>query len=119
MIKKIAILGSTGSIGKSLLEIIENEKKNYKIILLSANKNYKKLIYQAKKYNVKNIIITNEASFKKACNLNLGSNIKIFNSFKKFNLIFKKKLDYVMNSIVGLDGLYPTINIIKYTKKLQ
>ena len=118
MIKKIAILGSTGSIGKSLLEIIENDKKNYKIILLSANKNYKKLIYQAKKYNVKNIIITNEASFKKACNLNLGNNIKIFNSFKKFNLIFKKKLDYVMNSIVGLDGLYPTINIIKYTRKI-
>ena len=118
MIKKIAILGSTGSIGKSLLEIIENDKKNYKIILLSSNKNYKKLIYQAKKYNVKNIIITNEASFKKACNLNLGSNIKIFNSFKKFNLIFKKKLDYVMNSIVGLDGLYPTINIIKYTRKI-
>ncbi len=118
MIKKIAILGSTGSIGKSLLEIIENDKKNYKIILLSANKNYKKLINQAKKYNVKNIIITNEVSFKKACSLKLGKNIKIFNSFKKFNLIFKKKLDYVMSSIVGLDGLLPTINIIKYTKKI-
>ncbi len=118
MIKKIAILGSTGSIGKSLLEIIENDKKNYKIILLSANKNYKKLINQAKKYNVKNIIITNEVSFKKACNLNLEKNIKIFNSFKKFNLIFKKKIDYVMSSIVGLDGLLPTINIIKYTKKI-
>ena len=40
MKKKIAILGSTGSIGKTLLNIIEKDKKNFEIILLTANKNY-------------------------------------------------------------------------------
>ena len=59
MKKKIAILGSTSSIGKSLLSIIEKDKKNFKIELLTANTNYKDLINQAKKFNVKNIIITN------------------------------------------------------------
>ena len=118
MKKKIAILGSTGSIGKSLLEIIDKDKKNYEIILLTANKNYKKLINQAKKHKVKNIIIINKNSFRKACNYNKTNKIKIFNSFNKLNLIFKKKLDYVMSSIVGLDGLKPTINIIKHTKKI-
>ena len=59
MKKKIAILGSTGSIGKSLLKIIEKDQKNFKIVLLSANKNYKELLKQSKKFNVKNIIINN------------------------------------------------------------
>ena len=46
--KKIAILGSTGSIGKSLLNIISKDKNNFEIILLSANKNYKSILKQAK-----------------------------------------------------------------------
>ena len=48
MKKEIAILGSTGSIGQSLLNIISEDKKKFKIILLTANKNYKILINQAK-----------------------------------------------------------------------
>ena len=56
MKKKIAILGSTGSIGKTSLKIIARDKKNFKVELLSAKKNYKLLISQAKKFNVKNIL---------------------------------------------------------------
>ena len=63
MKKKIAILGSTSSIGKSLLRIVEKDKKNFKIELLTANKNYKDLISQAKKFQVKNIVITDPQSF--------------------------------------------------------
>ena len=48
MKKKIAILGSTGSIGKTLIEIIRKDKKNFKIVLLSADENYKELLKQAK-----------------------------------------------------------------------
>ena len=59
MKKKIAIFGSTGSIGKSLIEIIKKDKKNFEVILLTANKNDKLLIKQAKLLNAKNIIITN------------------------------------------------------------
>ena len=58
MKKKIAILGSTGSIGKSTLEVIEKNFKNFEIVLLYANNNYSKLIRQAKRFNVKNVIIT-------------------------------------------------------------
>ena len=54
---KIAILGSTGSIGKSTLDVIRKDKKNFEVILLSANNNYRKLIAQAKEFNVKNVII--------------------------------------------------------------
>ena len=61
--KKIAILGSTGSIGKTLVNIIKKDKKNFEIILLSADGNYNELLKQAKYFKVKNLIITNEASY--------------------------------------------------------
>jgi 1-deoxy-D-xylulose-5-phosphate reductoisomerase len=57
---KIAILGSTGSIGKNTLNIVRKDKKNLKVVLLTANKNYKKLIQQAKEFKVKNILIYND-----------------------------------------------------------
>ena len=76
MKKKVAILGSTSSIGKSLLNIIKKDKKNFKIELLTANTNYKDLISQAKKFNVKNIIITDQNSFKKTKIICKNRNIK-------------------------------------------
>ena len=65
MKKKIAIFGSTGSIGKCLIDIIKNDKRNFEIILLSADENYKELLKQAKFFKVKNLIITNENSYNK------------------------------------------------------
>ena len=118
MIQSIAILGSTGSIGKTLLNIINEDKKRFNIILLTAKKNYKVLLNQANSFNVKNIIITEKKFYKIAQKKNKNNKINIYNSFENFDKIFKKKLDYTMSSIIGLDGLLPTLNIIKYTKKI-
>ena len=118
MTKTIAILGSTGSIGVTLLNIIKKNKSLFDIVLLTANKDYKSLYSQAKKYGVKNLIITNKDCYKilkKKCK---KTNIKVFNNFNVFNKIFKKKIDYTMNSIVGFAGLKPTLNIIKFTKQI-
>ena len=79
MIKKIAILGSTGSIGKSLLKIISKDKKNYKVELLSGNKNYKDLLKQAKEFNVKNIIVTDKNCYNFLKN-QVNNKINIFNN---------------------------------------
>ena len=68
MKKKIAILGSTGSIGKSTLEVVRKDKKNFNIILLSANNNYKKLVEQAKQFKVKNVLIKNHKFYLKVKN---------------------------------------------------
>ena len=118
MKKKIAILGSTGSIGKNLINIIEKEKNKFQIDLISAHKDYNTLLRQVKKFKVKNIIITNPSSYlilkKKTNNLD----VNIFNNYRELKSILKKKVDYVMSSITGVDGLYPTINIIKHTKKI-
>jgi 1-deoxy-D-xylulose-5-phosphate reductoisomerase len=117
MKKKIAILGSTGSIGKTLIEIIKKEKKNFDVILLTADKNYKEILKQAKILKVKNLIITDKKAYLNLSQIKLG-NIKIFNNYDCFNKIFKKKIDYVMSSISGINGLIPTIKIIKFTKKI-
>ena len=62
MRKKIAILGSTGSIGKTTINIIKKDKKNFEIVLLTTNQNYKELLKQVREFNPKNIIINNYKS---------------------------------------------------------
>ncbi len=116
MKKKIAILGSTGSIGKTLINIIEKDKEKFEIKLLTAQKNYKELLKQAKKFNVKNLIISNLNSYEKLRKKLNKTNIRIFNNYDNFDKIFSSKIDYTMSAISGLEGLYPTKEIIRHTK---
>ena len=118
MKKKIAILGSTGSIGKTLINIIKQDKKNFEIVLLSADENYKELLKQAKFFKVKNLIVTNEYSYDKIKKDKFSKKINIYNNFNSFKKIFKKKIDYTMSSISGIQGLKPTIEIVKFTNKI-
>ena len=118
MKKTIAILGSTGSIGKNLIKIIEKNINDFKVELISTDKNYKELCKQAVKLKVKHIIINNKNSYQLALKKRINKKIKIHNSFNNFNKIFKKKVDYTMSSITGLDGLKPTLEIIKYSKTI-
>ena len=118
MKKKIAILGSTGSIGKILIDIIKKDKKNFEIVLLSAETNYKEILSQAKFFKVKNLILNDTNSIKKIKKDKYSKKIKIFNNYENLDKIFKKKIDYVMCSISGIQGLKPTTEIIKYTKKI-
>ena len=118
MKKKVAILGSTGSIGKTLINIIKQDKRNFEIVLLSADRNYKQLLKQAKFFKVKNLIITNQNNYKKVKENRFYKKMNIYNDFNSFKKIFKKKIDYTMSSISGIQGLKPTIEIIKYTKKI-
>ena len=86
---KIAILGSTGSIGTTLLNIILKNKNNFNISLLTTNKNYKLLLNQAIKFNVKNVVITDKKIFNFSKNIFKDKKIKIYNGFndlKKFSL---------------------------------
>ena len=115
MKKKIGILGSTGSIGTTLLNVIN--KKNTEVYFLMANKNYKKILKQAKIYSVKYVIITDKTSFKKAKKFNNNKKIIIINNYN-FHEIIDTKLDYVMSAITGLAGLKPTFEIIKFTKNI-
>ena len=117
MKKKIAIFGSTGSIGSTLIDIIKKNKSKFKIELLTANKDYKKLIKQTEIFNVKNLIIIDRKSFLITKKLLKNKNINIYNDFDYLKKIFNnKKIDYAMSAISGFEGLKPTLDIIKFTK---
>ena len=114
MKKKIAILGSTGSIGKQTIDIIRKNKKNFKILLLTANRNHNLLAKQIKEFKVKNVIISD----KKSCLIlkKKFKKINVLNDLNHIDKIISSKLDYTMSSISGFDGLRPTLKIIKKTK---
>ncbi len=118
MKKKIAILGSTGSIGLTTLKIISENKSSFQINLLSTNKKVEILKKQIKIFRVKNIIIHDRQKYLEHRDFFKKKKINLYqcvNDYKKKN---KKKLDYVMSSIVGLNGLEPTLDIINCTKRI-
>ena len=116
MKKKIAILGSTGSIGKSTLSIISKNIKNFEILLLSTNKNIKEINKQCKKFKPKFIIISDTDSYKKFVRKN-KNNCKVLNTYKDIFKL-KKKIDYTISAISGFDGLKPTLEIIPFSKTI-
>ena len=116
MKKKIAILGSTGSIGKTTVDIIKNDKKNFETILLTTNDNLKELTKQIKQLKPKNLIINNRNHFLKI--KKKYQKINTFNNFDTFLRKNKKKIDYTISAISGLSGLQPTLDIIKHTKTI-
>ncbi len=115
MKKKVCILGSTGSIGVSTLNILSKDKKNFDVELLSANQNFKLLLKQARVFKPKYIF---------ANNLILVNKIKSFCKKNKIviiddlNLLNKIKFDITVSAITGIAGLLPTISIIKFSKKI-
>ena len=118
MKKKIAILGSTGSIGKSTFEILKKDKNNFDIILLTTNNNYKEILKQAKEFKVRNLVINNKKHYISLKRKFKNKKINIYNNFDSFNKKFKSKIDYTMCAISGLAGLKPTLASIKFSKKI-
>jgi len=118
MKKKIAILGSTGSIGKSTFEILKADKNNFDIILLTTNNNYKEIVKQAKEFKVKNLVINNKKHYISLKRKFKNKKVNVYNNFDSFNKKFKSKIDYTMCAISGLAGLKPTLASIKFSKKI-
>jgi len=117
--KRITILGSTGSIGKSLINILKKDINSFEILLLTVDNNINELLKQVKIFNVKNIIVTNHKKFLMIKKILKNKKINIYNNFDSMDKIFKNKMNhYTMNAISGLSGLEPTIRIIKFTKKI-
>ena len=116
MKKTIAILGSTGSIGVSTLSITDKKKENFKIFLLSANKNFPLICHQINKYKPKIFIIANKSIFEKVKKKIKSKKTTLLNDFNQLRL--KKKIDISVSAIPGVVGLHPTIDLMKFSKKI-
>ena len=118
MIKDLILLGSTGSIGDTTLKIISKNKTKYKIKLLTTNKQTKKIYQQALRYNVKKIVIFDKNNYKKYSSKFKNKNIKVYFNVKEALKNERKKINYGISAISGIEGLEPTLNIIKHVENL-
>ena len=114
--KTIAILGSTGSIGNSTLEIIKKTIE-FKVKLLAVNKNYLKTITQIKVFKPSVVVIHNENVYLKIKKQYHNKSIIILNNFANIQK-YIKKIDVTVSAIPGIAGLEPTILFTKISKKI-
>ena len=110
--KKIGILGSTGSVGTQALEVVNQNPDKFKIIFLTANSNFKLLYSQIKKFKPKFVCINDEIGYKYLKN-NLSSLNVLNGNNGLMELCSNKDCDIIINSITGYHGLEPTIKIIE------
>ena len=86
--------------------------------MLTTNNNYEEILKQSLEFKAHNIIINNKKSYLKLKKKLKNKKINIFNNIKGFNLRFKNKIDFTMSAISGLDGLKPTLDLIKFSKNI-
>lgn len=111
--KKIAILGSTGSIGKQALEVIEANPDRFEAEVLCANSNVELLISQSKKFNPNAVAIADESKYQELKNALSGTDIKVFAGNKSVEqLAAMDSNDMVLAAIVGFAGLSSTLSAI-------
>ncbi len=117
MKKRIAILGSTGSIGKQALDVIERFPEKFEVEVLTANKNAKLLIKQALKFNPNTVVIGDEQYFEEVSNALFDRGIKVYAGSRAIEQITSMEtVDIVLMAIIGFQGLKPTLAAIKNRK---
>ncbi len=113
MKKKITIFGSTGSIGRSTLDIIKHNTDKYEVVGLTANKNYELLLEQVDLFKPKIVSLNNNDSYKKFNDLNVNKNLKVINGQNSHEEILDFKTDLVMAAITGSAGLLPVVSALE------
>lgn len=111
--KTITILGSTGSIGTQALEVAK--KHNIKVEALAAHSNIEMLSKQARDFDVKYVCIFNESKISELTNLLSDTNIQVFSGMDGLKKIASlDNIDIMLNSVVGMIGLVPTLTAIEH-----
>lgn len=117
--KKIAILGSTGSIGTQALEIAREQKDQLQIEVLTANSNADLLIAQAKEFNPNHVVIADESKYLYVKEALANDDIKVFAGSKSIADVMEiTSADTVLTAMVGYSGLMPTIKAIQNKKRI-
>ena len=119
MKKKIAILGSTGSIGIQTLDVIQKNKELFTAEILIAGQNSNLLIKQAKTFKPKIVVINDESKYLYVKEHLKNEKTKVFAGKKEvINVVKNKSIDTVVSAVVGYSGLEPTISAIKAGKNI-
>lgn len=117
--KGVAILGSTGSIGKQTLEVLDQYPNQFDVVVLTAHKNADLLIQQAVKYLPDSVVITDESQYKKVKDELWKYDIKVYAGEQALiSIVEMKSIDIVLTALVGYSGLLPTLRAIEYKKNI-
>ncbi|MDP4186797.1 MAG: 1-deoxy-D-xylulose-5-phosphate reductoisomerase [Bacteroidota bacterium] len=117
--KRIALLGSTGSIGKQTLEVIEKHPDIFEVEVLTANNNAELLIEQARKFLPNHVVIVNKGKYQQVVEALQGYPVKVFAGSDSLNQIVQmESIDLVLTALVGYSGLLPTIKAIEAGKSI-
>ncbi len=117
--QRIAILGSTGSIGTQTLDVISNHIDLFEAIVLTAGNNVDLLIEQARQFNPDTVVIANEAKYEKLKEALATLPIKVYAGADAIaQVVTSSEVDTVVTAMVGFSGLQSTINAIKAKKRI-
>lgn len=119
--KRISILGATGSIGTQTIDVIRREKNNFQLVAISANRNIKTTLEIIKEFNPKYVVMSHKESYDKLLQeaMNLNYKGKILYGMEGMNFIATlEEIDIVVTSVVGMIGLEPTLKAIEAKKDI-
>ena len=117
--RHIAILGSTGSIGKQALDVIRQHRDMFEVELITANNSAELLIEQAIEFDVNNVVICNESRYEEVADALQPHMIKVFAGMDSVcDLVTSGSIDIVLTSMVGFSGLSSTVAAVKAGKTI-
>ena len=115
--RRIAILGSTGSIGTQALDVIRQHRELFDVELLTANNNAELLVRQAIEFDANAVVICNENKYDEVNSALLPHDVKVFAGMDAVcDLVGGSNIDMVLTALVGFSGLRPTVEAIKAGK---
>ena len=108
--RRIAILGSTGSIGTQTLDVVRQHRDLFEVEMISANNNIEMLAAQAREFEVGQVVVCNEARYEKLCSLLEDSDSTVWTGIDSLcSLVRSENVDIVVGAMVGFSGLRPTL----------
>lgn len=117
--RRIAILGSTGSIGRQALDVVRQHPDLFEVELITANNSAELLIEQALEFNVNNVVICNEAKYAQVAEALQPHFIKVFSGMDSVcDLVGGDNIDMVLTAMVGFSGLASTVAAIRAGKAI-
>jgi 1-deoxy-D-xylulose-5-phosphate reductoisomerase len=115
--RRIAILGSTGSIGRQTLDVVREHRDLFDVELITCNSSFTTLAAQAREFDVNNAVICDDTKYKALSDALEGTDTKVFCGIKSVcDLVTSDRIDIVVASMVGFSGLAPTLSAIKAGK---
>ena len=115
--RKIAILGSTGSIGTQTLDVVRQHRDLFEVEMISANNSTELLVEQAREFDVNNVVICNESKYKTVSDALRDSDSKVWTGIDSLcSLVGSDTVDIVVGAMVGFSGLKPTLAALEAGK---